>query len=92
LASPFKDVVPYSLAATQERGQGATLGVVGYPADKSGEDGEKAAQMYEQFNTNVAWDLQRTTLNMLEYTVSTFGGELPAILKCEQRVFALTRS
>ncbi|KAI8683849.1 Serine protease [Fusarium keratoplasticum] len=58
--------------------QGIVLGVVGYPGDKSlrdadGED-EKGAQMYEEF-AKTDFDLAASPGNMVEYRVSTFGGQ-----------------
>ncbi|KAI3548676.1 ATP synthase F1 [Colletotrichum abscissum] len=55
------------------------LGVVGYPGDKElpgsrGEDGEGGALMYQEF-ARTEYDLQDSTLHMIEYRVSTYGGQ-----------------
>ncbi|GAB1319970.1 hypothetical protein MFIFM68171_10180 [Madurella fahalii] len=49
-----------------------TLGIVGYPADKSYSN-ELGAQMYEEYDaTN--YNLSAAQNNMLEYTISTYAG------------------
>ncbi|KAH9885014.1 hypothetical protein F4778DRAFT_787417 [Xylariomycetidae sp. FL2044] len=58
---------------------GAYIGVVGYPGDKSLPDEERGvdefgAQMYEQFETT-EYDLEKSPRHMLEYKISTFGGQ-----------------
>ncbi|UQC76855.1 ATP synthase F1 [Colletotrichum lupini] len=55
------------------------LGVVGYPGDKElpgsrGEDGEGGALMYQEF-ARTEYDLQDSTLHMIEYRVSTYEGQ-----------------
>ncbi|KAI8690606.1 Serine protease [Fusarium sp. Ph1] len=68
----------FNFTKTPPSGQGIVLGVVGYPGDKSlrdadGED-EKGAQMYEEF-AKTDFDLAASPGNMVEYRVSTFGGQ-----------------
>jgi V8-like Glu-specific endopeptidase len=53
------------------------LGVVGYPADKKDSNGERGAQMYEDFES-VKWDLTTSFKNMLEYPISTYAGIFPS--------------
>ncbi len=50
----------------------ATLGVVGYPGDKE-RNGEKGAEMYEQF-VQSSYDIETSRRRMLEYKISTFAG------------------
>lgn len=53
------------------------LGVVGYPGDKALDSGgrtETGAQMYEQFK-KTTYSLDSGARHMIEYKVSTFGGE-----------------
>lgn len=52
----------------------AIVGVVGYPGDKSLDNGEGGAQMYEQFKST-KYNLDTSKRHMIEYKVSTFGGE-----------------
>ncbi|KAH8197310.1 hypothetical protein TruAng_008514 [Truncatella angustata] len=56
---------------TPFQGKGATIGVVGYPGDKS-YNGEYGAKMYECWMPT-DWDLTRS--KMLEYKVDTAGGQ-----------------
>lgn len=49
------------------------LGVIGYPGDKS-MNSERGAEMYELVE-QVAFDLNASQRNILEYPISTAGGE-----------------
>lgn len=71
LEKAFTNVTPFAFQPTPVNGN-MMLGVVGYPADKSLQ-GEVAAQMYAQYKL-VDFNLNVTQLNMLEYTISTYGG------------------
>lgn len=73
LDRPFDDVQPFSFNPTPTTGQHVSLGVVGYPADKSLND-ERAAQMYEVFSPTT-WDLRSSVSNMLEYKMTAYAGE-----------------
>ncbi|GKT91486.1 glutamyl endopeptidase [Colletotrichum tofieldiae] len=59
--------------------RGANLGVVGYPGDKylmnedTGEN-EAGAQMYEAFQ-ETDYDISKSPRNMIEYKISTYGGQ-----------------
>ncbi|PNY27273.1 Uncharacterized protein TCAP_02805, partial [Tolypocladium capitatum] len=58
------------------------LGIVGYPGDKSLDSGgrtETGAQMYEQFK-KTKYGLDSSQRHMLEYRVSTFGGQSGAAI------------
>ncbi|KAK5662714.1 hypothetical protein OQA88_8630 [Cercophora sp. LCS_1] len=74
---PFDgDLRLFSYKSTPATGH-VTLGVVGYPGDKvletdSGE--ERGAEMYEMFNAR-KYDLAKAPLKLLEYDVSTYGGQ-----------------
>jgi V8-like Glu-specific endopeptidase len=52
-----------------------TLGVVGYPGDKE-LNGEWGAQAYQEYDL-VNWDLDTSNHHMLEYAISTYGGNSP---------------
>ncbi|RPA76937.1 trypsin-like serine protease [Ascobolus immersus RN42] len=74
LDKPFTGITPIKYLNTPLVGA-AQLGVVGYPADLSKESTEeKGAEMYEMFAT-VAFDRNRSDLNMLDYPISTYGGQ-----------------
>ncbi|POR39426.1 Uncharacterized protein TPAR_00378, partial [Tolypocladium paradoxum] len=58
------------------------LGIVGYPGDKSLDSGgrtETGAQMYEQFK-KTKYSLASSPRHMIEYKVSTFGGQSGAAI------------
>ena len=68
---------PFSFINTPES-DSPLLGVVGYPGDKALTKGgreERGAQMYEQFK-KTPYNLDSSARHMIEYKVSTFGGEL----------------
>lgn len=68
------DFKPFSYVDTPLSGSD-TIGVVGYPADKPGdEDAEKGSRMYELF-INTEWDIAKNKRNMLAYPLSTFAGK-----------------
>jgi V8-like Glu-specific endopeptidase len=72
---PFTGIVPFKFAETPLQGNDM-LGVVGYPADmklNDKKDGEKGAQMYEEFEM-VKYDIGTSPKHMLEYRVSTYAG------------------
>ena len=75
LETPFTDVTPYKYSPTPKTGS-LTIGVVGYPADKKKDDTqESGAEMWEEFKlTN--YDLTTSETKMLDYQISTFGGEV----------------
>ncbi|KAL2212887.1 hypothetical protein CC79DRAFT_1365150 [Sarocladium strictum] len=69
----------FNFVDTPLSAEDAKLGVVGYPGDKFLRDEERdseeyGAQMYEEFlPTN--YNLEKNKRNMIEYQVSTFGGQ-----------------
>ncbi|OHE92742.1 ATP synthase F1 [Colletotrichum orchidophilum] len=68
---PFKDTPLFA--------KGANIGVVGYPGDKylegqNGQNGEKGAQMYEEF-APTDYNIEKSERHMIEYQVSTFAGQ-----------------
>ncbi|KAF4461152.1 Glutamyl endopeptidase [Fusarium albosuccineum] len=70
---PFNHVDPITYVPTTTFVDNVKLGVVGYPGDKTYKD-EAAAEMYEMFK-QTTYDLSKTNPNMLEYTISSFGGK-----------------
>ncbi|KAM0342527.1 hypothetical protein ACHAPU_009501 [Fusarium lateritium] len=69
----------FNYVNTPPSGHKTLLGVVGYPGDKSLRDTEtgdeeKGAQMYEEYAKN-DYDLGESTRHMVEYQISTFGGQ-----------------
>ncbi|KAF4998988.1 hypothetical protein FGRMN_2787 [Fusarium graminum] len=69
----------FNYVNTPPSGHKTLLGVVGYPGDKSLRDTEtgdeeKGAQMYEEFAKN-DYDLGESARHMVEYQISTFGGQ-----------------
>ncbi|KAK3385884.1 hypothetical protein B0H63DRAFT_394716 [Podospora didyma] len=80
---------PFRYKATPN-GKDLMMGVVGFPADKSSadkDDGEKGAEMYEEFQgvrTNLAKE-KINPLGMLQYRISSFGGQsgAPVLQKTE---------
>lgn len=74
LNAPFQGVTPFKPASeTPVKGR-ERLGVVGYPGDKTGPDGEKAALAYEMFQEQ-QWNLEKDLpTKLLLYHISTFGG------------------
>ncbi|TDZ31010.1 Glutamyl endopeptidase [Colletotrichum spinosum] len=69
----------FSFRDTPLVGRGASVGVVGYPGDKylegvNGQNGEKGAQMYEEFAAT-DYSLEKSERHMIEYQVSTFAGQ-----------------
>ncbi|KAF9766740.1 hypothetical protein IL306_000813 [Fusarium sp. DS 682] len=81
LEKPFEMIVPITYNPTPTFVNNSDLGVVGYPSDKTLED-EPGAQMYEMFK-NTTCDLSKTSLNMLEYTISSAAGQSgsPVLIK-----------
>ena len=73
LETPFDKVKPIDYNPTTTAFQNWNLGVVGYPADKTLHD-EPGAQMYEMYKVTTC-DLSTTSLNMLEYTISSGSGK-----------------
>ncbi|EXM16543.1 Peptidase S1, PA clan, chymotrypsin-like fold [Fusarium oxysporum f. sp. vasinfectum] len=73
LEKPFNNVVPINYNPTVTAFKDWNLGVVGYPADRTLND-EPGAQMYEMFKATTC-DLSKTSLNMLEYTISSGAGQ-----------------
>ncbi|KAF5637168.1 glutamyl endopeptidase [Fusarium sp. NRRL 52700] len=73
LDSPFNNAVPINYNPTAAAFKDWKLGVVGYPNDKT-LDNEPGAQMYEMFKVTTC-DLSKTSLNMLEYTISSGPGQ-----------------
>ncbi len=66
-------------ASTMQTGERFMLGIVGYPGDKNLSGGSRAkdeagAQMYEQFS-RTTYEIATSRRNMVEYQISTFGGE-----------------
>ncbi|KAF4977236.1 hypothetical protein FZEAL_6219 [Fusarium zealandicum] len=82
----FTDVQPIKYEATATF-VNMKLGVVGYPADKTYKD-ESAAQMYEMYK-KVTCDLSKTTLNMLEYKISSSGGQSGSPVLIDQKNTAI---
>ncbi|KLU86951.1 hypothetical protein MAPG_05958 [Magnaporthiopsis poae ATCC 64411] len=75
LDKPFKgnlNLFKYT-NATPPSASGVILGVVGYPGDKS-LGSESGAEMYEQF-APTDYNIAKNKNNMIEYKVSTFGGQ-----------------
>ncbi|KAK0724125.1 trypsin-like cysteine/serine peptidase domain-containing protein, partial [Lasiosphaeris hirsuta] len=68
-----KSLRPFIFQDTPVQEDGALLGVVGYPGDKS-LDNENGAEMFELFET-VDYDLTKSDMDMLEYRISTFKGQ-----------------
>jgi V8-like Glu-specific endopeptidase len=64
----------YNLKATPLSGRGVNLGVVGYPGDIVGSNGERGASMYEMFR-KTDYDLARSDQKMLQYQIDTYGGK-----------------
>ncbi|KAF7355728.1 ATP synthase f1 [Mycena sanguinolenta] len=58
------------------------VGIVGYPRDKIGLDGEEGAQMYELFE-ETAIDLQKHPRHMIAYPISTGRGQSGAPVLCQ---------
>ncbi|KAF4947081.1 hypothetical protein FGADI_10711 [Fusarium gaditjirri] len=81
LDSKFDDVEPIAFNPTETFVNDLELGVVGYPADKTLHD-EPGAQMYEMYKKTTC-DLSKTSLNMLEYTISSAAGQSgsPVLIK-----------
>lgn len=71
--TPFNSIVSVKWQKTPVTGD-RTLGVVGYPADRTSKSGEQGAEMWEMFATTHV-DLQTTPSNMLEYLISTYAGQ-----------------
>ncbi|KAF4977652.1 hypothetical protein FDECE_18328 [Fusarium decemcellulare] len=82
---PFNHIDPITWVPTPTFDDNVKLGVVGYPGDKTYKD-EAAAEMYEMFKPTT-YDLSKTNPNMLEYTISSFGGQSgsPLIISGENR-------
>ncbi|KAJ9608503.1 hypothetical protein H2200_007491 [Cladophialophora chaetospira] len=83
LDSPFVDppatpLTPFRFAGTPGTGTDI-LGVVGYPGDMSF-NGEKGAQMYEEFGL-VKFDITTSDQHMLNYRISTY-----AVLRQKDRI------
>lgn len=72
LDKPFDGVKPIRWQPTPTTSK-LTIGVVGYPADMK-YNNEKGAQMYEMYK-DTTYDLRSSTLNMLEYTISSYAGK-----------------
>ncbi|RSM15089.1 hypothetical protein CDV31_005170 [Fusarium ambrosium] len=71
---PFEgDPGKFKFEATPLSGDGINLGVVGYPGDKTFND-ERGGQMYAEF-AKTTYDLKMSPYNLIEYQVSTFGGQ-----------------
>ncbi|KAF5673546.1 ATP synthase F1 [Fusarium circinatum] len=68
-----KHVTPINYNPTAAAFKDWKLGVVGYPDDKTLDD-EPGAQMYEMFKETTC-DLSKTSLNMLEHTISFGPGQ-----------------
>lgn len=72
----------FSYINTPASAKASNIGIVGYPADKylrddeTGDD-EYGAQMYEEFQYT-DYDIAESRRNMVEYKVSTFGGQAGA--------------
>ncbi|KAH6886854.1 hypothetical protein B0T10DRAFT_442993 [Thelonectria olida] len=69
----------FNYVNTPMSGNGNLLGVVGYPGDKILKDStdgsdEYGAQMYEEYAKN-DYDLETSSRHMIEYQVSTYGGQ-----------------
>ena len=74
LREPFENVQPFTHCDTPEQGS-SSLGIVGYPADKDCNDARDVGpNMYEEF-AHTSWDLHKSSTNLLQYEISTFGGE-----------------
>ncbi|KAF5976828.1 hypothetical protein FBULB1_6782 [Fusarium bulbicola] len=73
LDTPFNSVAPINYNPTAAAFKDWKLGVVGYPDDRTLDD-EPGAQMYEMFKETTC-DLSKTSLNMLEYTISFGPGQ-----------------
>lgn len=73
LNEPFKGInTLFTYKSTPVKGK-LTLGVPGYPADKTLSD-EKGAQMYVQYG-KTTFDLASADENMLDYKISTYAGK-----------------
>lgn len=73
---PFQgNLGTFKFEATPLSGENVKLGVVGYPGDMSFDD-ERGGQMYAEF-ASTSYDLNKSPRNLIEYQISTFGGELP---------------
>ncbi|RTE85272.1 hypothetical protein BHE90_000014 [Fusarium euwallaceae] len=71
---PFEgDLGKFKFEATPLSGDGINLGVVGYPGDKTFNN-ERGGQMYAEF-AKTSYDLKMSPYNLIEYQVSTFGGQ-----------------
>ncbi|KAH8664777.1 trypsin-like cysteine/serine peptidase domain-containing protein [Ilyonectria robusta] len=75
---PFTgNLSPFSYVDTPAEFDGK-IGLVGYPGDQSVRDkklmDERGAGMYETFQST-KYDLATSSLNMIEYRMSTFGGQ-----------------
>ncbi|KAJ3549848.1 hypothetical protein NM208_g299 [Fusarium decemcellulare] len=70
---PFDNIDPILYEPTPPLIEKIKLSVVGYPSDRTFRD-EPAAEMYEM-HKDTTCDLSKTTLNTLEYTISSYGGQ-----------------
>ncbi|KAF5575447.1 glutamyl endopeptidase [Fusarium subglutinans] len=73
LDTPFNSVTPINYNPTAAAFKDCKLGVVGYPDDRTLDD-EPGPQMYEMFKETTC-DLSKTSLNMLEHTISFGPGQ-----------------
>ncbi|KAF5701885.1 glutamyl endopeptidase [Fusarium mundagurra] len=79
----------FSYLNTPEKGNGAYLGVVGYPGDRTLQD-EQGAQMYEEFARS-DYNIGESPHRMVEYSISTFAGQsgAPVLRKSDGRLNAI---
>ncbi|KAF5534343.1 glutamyl endopeptidase [Fusarium mexicanum] len=73
LDTPFNSVEPINYNPTAVAFKNWKLGVVGYPDDRTLDD-EPGAQMYKMFKETTC-DISKTSLNMLEHTISFGPGQ-----------------
>ncbi|EEU35629.1 uncharacterized protein NECHADRAFT_86838 [Fusarium vanettenii 77-13-4] len=71
---PFEgNLGTFKFEATPLSGENVKLGIVGYPGDKTFSD-EAGGRMYAEF-ANTSYDLSESPGNLLDYRISTFGGQ-----------------
>lgn len=75
LKKPFKNSQAFTHCDTPDQGN-SSLGIVGYPGDKddNGDDRDIGPFMYEEF-AKAEWNLHKSDFHLLQYPISTFGGE-----------------
>lgn len=82
---PFVGVKPFQFFNTPVHGSDS-IGIVGYPADKrfnNQSTGEQGAQMWQAFS-KVNWDLSKSKMHTLDYTISTYPGKHSLLIESER--------